>query len=345
MPQEIYGNATPDAQAAARASGGVAPGVSPADAAKWAAYRQALAAYNQRKQIESHGGPPVTDPPPAAPTAAETPSAYPSSPQFTEPTTAGGGNNPMGGTILGNEPRSAWNTPGRPQGLFYVPPAAPGTAGAPTPATTAPSSTLNPTQLDTGESEQIRGQQLDYLNALRDRMAGKAPSVGATQFRIAQNDVARQSLGLAAQARGTDAAVARRQAMQTIGDQTQRAGLSAALVQAQEQATAADQLGAALGMTRGQDIGTAGANAGLAADANKTSFLEGGVNNRFNTGLTTGVSESAADRASREYIAKYQAEMEQKNRLLGGGIGAATTFGGKLLSYYLGLGDDSKKDT
>jgi hypothetical protein len=186
------------------------------------------------------------------------------------------------------------------------------------------------TQVNAGESEQIRAGQLNYIKALEGRMAGNAPSVAQTQYNLAQGDIARTNLGMAAQARGADAVLARRQAMQGIADQTQRAGLGQALVRAQESATAADQLGGALGMTRGQDIGVAGANAGLTADANKTSFLEGGLNDRYGAGLVQQMKLANMANATQRYGIDRGKE-NQAPWWFGPAFAGAGTFGAGLL--------------
>lgn len=135
-------------------------------------------------------------------------------------------------------------------------------------AATARGALIDGTKIDATGSSQIRGQQQDLTQALRDRMEGRGPSVGQAQYDLAKGEIASQALGAAAQARGNDAVAARRDAIRSIGEQEQKAALSAALIRAQESAAASGQLGSVLDSTRGQDIGLATTQAGLTQGAN-----------------------------------------------------------------------------
>jgi hypothetical protein len=97
-------------------------------------------------------------------------------------------------------------------------------------------------------AERVTGETIDpaYAAALRDRMAGRGPSVADETLRMALDRNARASLGAAAQARGNDRAAARRGAIFSNSELTGQAAQTAALAKAQEAADASGQLGQAL---------------------------------------------------------------------------------------------------
>lgn len=176
------------------------------------------------------------------------------------------------------------------------------------PTSTTGASIIGTTQVQDAQAQQVRQQQLDFAQALRDRMNGVGPSVAQQQYNMSVGDIATGALGTAAQARGNDAAAARRDALRTIGTETAKAGLGSALIRAQESATAAGQLGGALTDTRGLDTSVAVKNADLNQGANLANqdsentvgmFNSGqtNANNQFNADLATRVATGNADRS------------------------------------------------
>lgn len=176
------------------------------------------------------------------------------------------------------------------------------------PTSTTGASIIGTTQVQDAQAQQVRQQQLDFAQALRDRMNGVGPSVAQQQYNMSVGDIATGALGTAAQARGNDAAAARRDALRTIGTETAKAGLGSALIRAQESATAAGQLGGALTDTRGLDTSVAVKNADLTQGANLANqgsentvgmFNSGqtNANNQFNADLATRVATGNADRS------------------------------------------------
>jgi hypothetical protein len=198
-------------------------------------------------------------------------------PQFTEPNTAGHGNSPYGENAA-----SAFSDSNNAK-----PPAtgAPDTGGLMAdrsrylsaydewmnqqrqPGVTPPPQVS--ANIDDGQGQQIRGDQVDYLGALKARAAGQGPSVAQAQMNQGISAAARSSLGMAAQARGADAAAARRQAILGNADAGARASGDAALLRATEQTQAQQLYGGALAGVRGQDTGLAveRGRLGLEADA------------------------------------------------------------------------------
>ena len=150
--------------------------------------------------------------------------------------------------------------------------------------------------INDAQGQQIRGRQTGYLDSITDRMNGKAPSVAQAQYNQSQGDIARTGLGIAGQARGVDAASARRAAILSSGDQMARAGQGAALLRAKETTDAAGQLGSALEGVRGTDTATAVHAADLKQAADVSNQTASGVNDRFSSGAATDVATGNANR-------------------------------------------------
>lgn len=130
--------------------------------------------------------------------------------------------------------------------------------------------------------QQIRGLQAgDYLGQLGAAARGEGPSVAQSMFDSARGDIVSGALGTAAQARGNDAAAARRDAIFAIGDQTRKMALDKATLRAGEITDARAAYGAGLQTVRGQDL------AGRA---------ETGTNLRFNAGEGNRMSEADRER-------------------------------------------------
>lgn len=98
-----------------------------------------------------------------------------------------------------------------------------------------------------------RAEQMGALGMFREAAGGLVPSVAALLQDRAQNQIVRDQAAVAAQARGQDAAAARRQQMLAMGQQGGDAALQNALLRAQEMATARGQYGAAADQLRAGD--------------------------------------------------------------------------------------------
>lgn len=122
------------------------------------------------------------------------------------------------------------------------------------------------TELDTSQSDQMRGRQERNLDALEAATTG--PSAAAQRLDAALAKVAQQQMGAASAARGSERAGARREAMLNIGEQGFEAAKEGAALELEERARAREALAGALGNTRGQDIDQAGQAAQLTQQAN-----------------------------------------------------------------------------
>lgn len=282
-------------------------------------YFQAYNAWKVRAAMEAHGGAPAGPKP-----------VYGGATNLVEPNSAAGdaGN---GNTDLGHSyaSQAAYDSGAPPTTAFNngtlderpLEPVATGGAYGPSPGGEVAVAGADPSlfpgaTIDTRQSEEIRGAQLAYLGQLADRAAGRAPSVAGAQYDIARGDIARNSLGIAAQARGADQAAARRSAMLGLGDQTQRMALGQALLRAQE-TTAAQQLqGQALAGVRGQDTGLAEAQAGLTQETQRTKFGEAGVTAR----ATADLAERARQRAQTAASQRYQVDKQAQTAAAGTGF-------------------------
>lgn len=152
-----------------------------------------------------------------------------------------------------NQPQ--WQTPAAPSGGRYVEPQRPvGFYSGDRPQTTYTEGA--PRGAEYGFHRGWRAQQIgdstigsqDLTGAMglfRGAAEGTAPSAAAMQQAMAQNQIVRDQAAIAAQARGADAAGARRAQMMAMGDQGQQAALQAAMLRAQEMAQARGQYGQA----------------------------------------------------------------------------------------------------
>jgi len=131
--------------------------------------------------------------------------------------------------------------------------------------------------IDAAPQAQFRTGQQGLATSLQSVIDGQAPSVAQMQGQRAAAENMAAQMSLAAGARGSNMALARRQAAANVGQLNARAGLDAALVRAQESATARGQLGGVLQQARGADLGLATEQAGLqqqAASANLGADLQ-----------------------------------------------------------------------
>lgn len=167
---------------------------------------------------------------------------------------------------------------------------------------------VNGAQLDTGKADQVRGAEDRYLTALEGRAAGNAPSVAENSYNSKMADVARNAMGIAGQARGSDKAYARLKAMDTIGDNTRKAAFESAQLRAGEMAQASDALGSSLSRVRGADLG----QADLAAKLQQEAALS---NQR--TASTTSLANTDARNRRAEFGATQDLAASQANATAG----------------------------
>lgn len=118
-------------------------------------------------------------------------------------------------------------------------------------------------QLATGPQDQFRGQQMQTANYLHGILTGNQAGAGemAVNRQVGQATAAQQAA--AQMARGSNAALAARNAARNTADLGVNGAGMAAQAQMSDQQNAAGQLGALLGQGRQQDIGIAGQNAEL----------------------------------------------------------------------------------
>lgn len=174
----------------------------------------------------------------------------------------------------------------------------------------------DPFKLDTKESEEIRGKQLELVKALQDQAAGKGPSLveGQLQRATDQNMQNAMSFGAAQQGQGLGGpsallAIGRNQA----AIQQEAAGQSA-LAKGMEQMQAQQQLAQLLGGTRGQDLGAASTQLGVSSGVEM---------NKINNDNRVDATNAANQRADANYW---------RDTLVGLGGAAAKGVGGALLT-------------
>lgn len=218
-----------------------------------AQYMQAFNTWKQAAAIEAHGGPPAGPKP-----------VYNGPTNLIEPNSATNvAGTPNAGSSLdpnhlGAPPQTAFSDGHapvqhitEPDGAGAAPPAG---VGGPPALSTGERAGYS---LDDAQGQQIRGRQVSYLDALTARANGQGPSVAAELANQQQSTIARNALGMAAQARGADAAAARRAAIQGIAQVGGQAAQQAGLLRATEQTQAQQLLGGQLGGVRDQDTGVA----------------------------------------------------------------------------------------
>jgi hypothetical protein len=135
-----------------------------------------------------------------------------------------------------------------------------GAQGRSTPTATA-------AQVNTGQSDQARTQQMQLADMLRRRATGGAPSQAELQMRQGMGQAIAGQASMAASARGMTPAQAQRLAAQNAAGITGNVAAQTAQMRAGEQAQAEQALGGVLGGVRGQDIGVATSQAGLEQQA------------------------------------------------------------------------------
>lgn len=108
----------------------------------------------------------------------------------------------------------------------------------------------------------FRGNQADLVAMLEAQARGEGPSLAGQQLQAGVDRAGRSAMGMAAGARGPNAALGQFQAQQTMGDLGAQANQQAAMARIQEQYNAQNQLGLTLHGARGQDEGMNQFNAG-----------------------------------------------------------------------------------
>ena len=214
--------------------------------------------------------------------------------------------------------------------------------------------------IDDAAGQQIRGQQMEYLDALQAAAEGRAPSVAEAQMGRALKAANDHSLGMAASASGHDRSFLTREAMIQGGNQSQQAAFDTALLRAQEQAQARAQQGAALEGVRATDTtlatnqanlnqGAAQTNVGLrqrTGEVNETNRL-GAAQSNQTAGLTAAELEQqrlaglrgdqmtalggAAGRGD-AITASHQADKDRKTKVLAAGAQTLGTLGTMIAS-------------
>lgn len=114
--------------------------------------------------------------------------------------------------------------------------------------------------MNTGQSDQARGQQSQLASMLFQQATGQQQGAGELAVQRQANNAMAQQTSAAQMARGANAALAARNAARTKADIGVNAAGQAGIAQLQDQQSAQNQLSGLLGNMRGQDIQTAGAN-------------------------------------------------------------------------------------
>lgn len=191
-------------------------------------------------------------------------------------------------------------------------------------AMAAPVSRVGPTQgvtIDRGGSDSARAIQGEAIQATRDVLSGKAPSVAELQLRDTLNRNVQQQNAIRAGARGLSAASARRQAAQNIARLNLDTGAAGALLRAKEVEGARNSLGSMATDVRGQDIGLATSQAGLdstriQSDADrlaKENLTEAQLRtdvSQSNAANQTGVSQFNAGQANQRQVQQGQMQLQ-----------------------------------
>lgn len=161
-------------------------------------------------------------------------------------------------------------------------------------------------------ADALRAQQIASANSIAN-----APSAAASQFQAAQSQVVSDQLAMAAQARGSERAGARREAIIAAGQQGAQAGLSAAALSAQEEQAKRTAAAAALSGIRSQDVTTATAQAQLDS---QRSQLQAQLNAAIAQGNTAAINDIQKQQAQLELSAKQssvQASLAQQSTMAG----------------------------
>lgn len=114
--------------------------------------------------------------------------------------------------------------------------------------------------MDTGQANQSREQQQQLAQMLFQQAQGQRAGAGELAVNRQANQALAQQTAAAQMARGSNSALAARNAARNQADIGTNAAGQASIAQLQDQQAAYNQLGGLLGQTRAQDIGTAQGN-------------------------------------------------------------------------------------
>jgi len=172
--------------------------------------------------------------------------------------------------------------------------------------------------INRGQSDEARGLTMGLAQDLQAAARGEGPSVGDAAFQQKMQEIPRQALGVAAQARGSNRAAARLAAIRDMSEQTRKAAADSAMIKASESLGARGQLGGVLSGVRGQDIGLATGQAGLTQDAaaRNIAAINARTEEQARMGLTA--ATGSADRALE--AGKFSAAEANRLRLAEAGL-------------------------
>lgn len=121
--------------------------------------------------------------------------------------------------------------------------------------------------LDQSQADQFRAGQTGLVGILGNAAAGNGPSAAQGQLSLATSQNMSNALALARSGKGNQSA-AMKQAQLQQASMGQDAAAQSAMLKANEQQAAQAQLGNVLAGARGQDLGAASTNAGMAQQTN-----------------------------------------------------------------------------
>lgn len=113
---------------------------------------------------------------------------------------------------------------------------------------------LPPNSLDPYH-DQMRNEQVTFINALKDQAAGKGPSIAQDQLRGATDANIRQAMALGQSQRGVGYQANLRGILSNQARTQQESALQSSLLRNQEMMQGRSMLGQTLGGVRGQDVG------------------------------------------------------------------------------------------
>lgn len=238
---------------------------------------------------------------------------------------------------------------------------------APTP-TAAPAAQAVGANINQDQQAQFRNQQMGLADVLRAQAAGQGPSLAQSQYDRNTQQAIRQQNSQAASMRGINPALAARLSGQNIAGIQQDAAANSAAIRAQEQMAAQSQLGQLVGQGRQADIGLATDQAQLQQAAGLQNAQLGTQTNLANlqSALTAqsqkdqsqkdwSVLDAAVRQQQRQGSQDYArlksaeamnilnttaganaANQQMIGQLVGGGVGAAGSLLGGLLTSRLG---------
>ncbi len=205
-------------------------------------------------------------------------------------------------------------------------------------------------QLNTGNIDQVRGQQMDLYSRLKDQANGIGPSLAQAQLQQATDQNMQQALAMAASARGSNPAIQAQQAAFARAQASQQSANQAAQLRMQEQMAARQQMAGLGANIMGQDANIANANAAFGQQANianqgaqqynRAADLQtlGGRTQLDQSNFQNGVSQDqfAADLINRAQAADNGVSMasnQAAGQLMGATMQGVGSLGASLLDY------------